>query len=416
MTSSTRVLIIAEAVTLAHTGRCQALANGLHRRGVDVALAFGGVTTPPVASECPNHVLPGIGAAAFGAALRTGAPVLRREVLNRMVAADRELLAACKPDLVIGDFRLSLSVSARLAGIPYATLSNAYWSPECALPLELPVLPLSRVLPVPIAAALFNLGRRVVLPLHCRPMNQCRVDHGLPALGHDLRRVYTDADHVLFADPPGFFPSGPVPANHHFLGPVLWSPDVARPPWWDSLDRTRPSVYVSMGSSGDPAVLDRLLRALSAMRLEVMASTAGQPVLDGKELPGLHLARYLPGDQCARQARLVICNGGSMGCQQAFMAGVPVLGVAGNMDQFLNMRGVEAAGAGLLMRADRVSEQAVRQHVGRLLEEPGFGQAAHTLRAAWQGMDPVQRLFDLLPALTAHPAEFGARQVVSGAA
>ena len=34
-----------------------------------------------------------------------------------------------QPDLVIGDFRLSLSVSARVAGVPYIAIANSWWSP-----------------------------------------------------------------------------------------------------------------------------------------------------------------------------------------------------------------------------------------------------------------------------------------------
>ena len=57
---------------------------------------------------------------------------------------DLALIKSYRPDLIVGDFRLSLSISARVAGIPYAAISSAHWSPyyrHAAYPM--PVLPLN---------------------------------------------------------------------------------------------------------------------------------------------------------------------------------------------------------------------------------------------------------------------------------
>ena len=48
------------------------------------------------------------------------------------------MLAEIAPDLVVGDLRVSLSVSARLAGIPYVAIANAYWSPYARRRFPLP--------------------------------------------------------------------------------------------------------------------------------------------------------------------------------------------------------------------------------------------------------------------------------------
>ncbi len=40
-----------------------------------------------------------------------------------------ELIERVRPALVVGDFRLSLAVSAAVSGVRCATLINAYWSP-----------------------------------------------------------------------------------------------------------------------------------------------------------------------------------------------------------------------------------------------------------------------------------------------
>ena len=56
--------------------------------------------------------------------LAKGRPVYDVNTLRSYVRADLALLEAVKPDLVVGDFRISLGVSARVAGIPYWTVTK----------------------------------------------------------------------------------------------------------------------------------------------------------------------------------------------------------------------------------------------------------------------------------------------------
>jgi UDP:flavonoid glycosyltransferase YjiC (YdhE family) len=72
-------------------------------------------------------------------------------------------------------------------------------------------------------------------------------------------------------------------------------------------------------------------------------------------------AEYLDGNAAAKRADMVICNGGSLTCQQAFAHGKPVLGIAANMDQFLNMEGVSRVNAGLVLRLGKLD----RNQLGR---------------------------------------------------
>jgi UDP:flavonoid glycosyltransferase YjiC (YdhE family) len=115
----------------------------------------------------------------------------------------------------------------------------------------------------------------------------------------------------------------------------------------------------------------------------VLAATAGKVAL--ASVPAnARVADYLPGEEAARRAALVVCNGGSPTSHQALAAGVPVLGIAGNLDQFLNMQGIVEAGAGALLRADRFDGEALRQAVQRMLETPAVGAAARTLMLAFE--------------------------------
>jgi len=108
------------------------------------------------------------------------------------------------------------------------------------------------VLPVVLADRLFNLVRPLAFALHSRPLNRVRRDHHLPSLGRDLRRIYTDADYVLYSDIPEMFPAHELPLSHSYLGPVTWSPPTELPSWWDSLPVARDIVYVTLGITDCP--------------------------------------------------------------------------------------------------------------------------------------------------------------------
>jgi UDP:flavonoid glycosyltransferase YjiC (YdhE family) len=190
---------------------------------------------------------------------------------------------------------------------------------------------------------------------------------------------------VLFADAPELSPPHSLAAGHEFLGPVLWEP-AADPPTADPPTppdcryvmgqsilgpEAKPLIYVTLGSSGRGRLLTEAVRALADLPVTVMAASAGARLPD--PLPhNVTAADYLPGTAVARRAALVVCNGGSPSVQQALSAGAPVLGLAGNMDQHLNMRSVTAAGVGLLVRSEHATPPAIAHAARRLLDEPDF--------------------------------------------
>lgn len=385
--SRKRVLFVAEAVTLAHVARPLALARGLAADRYEVSFACDPRYADFVAGEgWPLRPIESIESARFTDALARGRPPYDVATLTRYVEQDLAVLRELKPDAVIGDFRLSLSVSARVAGIPYATIASAYWSPFARQRYPVPDHPLVRIAGLAIAQRIFDVVRPAAFARYAAPLNQVRRSRGMPSLGNDLRRTYTDADFVLYADPPELIALDPLPANHRVLGPVLWSPRVAPPAWWDEVPDDKPIVYVTMGSSGSKRDLAAVLDALGGVRCSVLAATAADDPARYVRANAF-VANYLPGDAAARRARLVVCNGGSPTSHQALAAGVPVLGIARNLDQHLNMQGVERAGAGRVLRSDQASPANIARAVSSMLDSPRYAEAAATLAASFGRQD-----------------------------
>lgn len=382
-----KVLFFAESVTLAHMARPAVLAGMLQHTEFEAVIA----TDPRYLNLFPDLSVRTVGlfslsSAEFIDALAKGRPLYTSSLLERYVEEDLRLIDEEEPDIVVGDFRLSLSVSARLRKIPYIAISNAYWSPHARVSYAIPELPMTGVLGVRLAQALFSIVRPAVFAMHTLPLNKVRGKYGLKPLGMNLNRVYTDSDYVLYADVPSLVEMFDLPDNHQFLGPVLWSPEHTCPDWWPEIDGVIPNIYVTLGSSGRNDLLPVVLNALKELPVRLLVSTAGSGALN-ISASNIFTADYLPGAAAAGKSSLVICNGGSLTTYQAFGQGVPVIGIAGNLDQHLNMLAVEKSGAGIRLRTENLATEQLRAAVIKILQEKAYARSAEAIRERMDEMD-----------------------------
>ncbi|MBS0310430.1 MAG: glycosyltransferase [Proteobacteria bacterium] len=375
--SHLKVLFFAEGATLAHAARPFVLARSLDAARFEVVFARP-ATYAWLTADAPFRTvdLRCQSSAIFTRRLEHGLPLYDYATLEKYAADDLALIDAEAPDVIIGDFRLSLTVSARLRNVPYITVCDAYWSPEYPLRPPLPVLSFTRFIPIPVAALLFQCVSPLAMRLHTLPIERLRARHGLPPLEHDLRRCYTDADLRLFANFPMLFPEVTLNDQAAFIGPLSWSPTPTAP--LDLPQGEKRLVYVTMGSSGKTEVLTNIASVLEQLDCDVVVSTAGKKLSCDLRSHRTRVFDYVPGDLVCQRAALVVCNGGSPTTSQALLHGVPVLGIPWNMDQFLNMAAIERFGAGRLVRGDRASTQELKRAV-ELLFDAGYAARSKVL-------------------------------------
>jgi len=391
-----RVLFVAESVTLSQVVRLLVLARSLDRARWDVhfaagafdELCFGGaaVTRHPLPTEPAARVLRRVS---------WGRRPYERRTLRRYVASELALFERVRPDVVVGDFRLSLPVSTAVARVPHLALVNAYWSPFAV----------RERWPVPDHPVLAWLGQstverhfETVLPWMLRhfaaPLNAVRAEYGLPPVG-GLLEMLTAGDRTLYPDVPALVPLRDAPATHAYLGPLVWSPTAAMPAAARPAAAGRPWVYVTLGSSGDVRVLPAVLAALSALPVRVLVATAERRAVP-RAGPDVHVASYLPGDQAARLAAFVVCNGGSSTGYQALAEGTPVLGLPANLDQHLAMAAIERRGAGIGVRARGATPRDVRTAATMLLSDARYRDAARAVAAEFRAYDAATRFAAIL--------------------
>ncbi|MDW6001929.1 glycosyltransferase [Vibrio mangrovi] len=359
-----KLLFIGEAVTLAHVARPWALACFMAEKGYDVHFATenrfeflfdtkSGVTRHHL--SCRSHK-------DFLEAVENCRPLFETDILIDYVEQEIDLLETLRPDVVIGDFRHSLSISCRILSIPYVGLNNAYWSPYVVNS----VLPVPEHKTIPFSKATFlKRFMPVITPLVFKLMvsnlNKMRKHFGF-SLYKTFREALTDSDLTLYYEPPGFIDMTALPDHHRFIGSVSWTPKLPLPDFFEQLDKDKPLVYVSLGSSGVHEIEERIVNDLVNCGMNVVVNSPSA-------YPGAYHSPLIPGDLAAAQADLVICNGGSPMAYLALSQGTPVLGIPANNDQLLVMKYVEEKQLGQIVRWREVKEGQLTSVVTGMLND-----------------------------------------------
>ncbi len=391
-----RILFIGEALTLSHVVRPLVLARAAHAAGYQVAFACDDRYAALV-GKIPFRWFRLTAALPKGDAkdrLKQTVPLFSVPTLEAQIREDRRLLQLSTPDLVVGDMRHSLAISAREAGIPFATIINAHWAPGTH-DLPQPVHHVMRKLLTntmfdEMYRSLFAVGSTV----YNAPLNLVRLRHGRPPLPPDIRHAFFDADHILLADAPEFPAVGKLPENAMYLGPILWAPDIDLPPWWDDVSATQPVIYVNLGSSGEPGILPQIADGLTALGANVMIATTGNQAITPRT--GFFITDFLPGDVALRRSSLAVLSGGSMAAQPALCAGVPVLAIPSNGDQLIYARLIAREGAGEVVTEAEINSATIRRIASQMLREPRYAENARRLGAMLRERNAEQSFVDFL--------------------
>jgi len=329
--------------------------------------------------------------------LRNNGILFPETLVAEYVRDDLEILHKIRPDVVVGDMRLSLAVSGPTSGIPYIALSNAYWSPWrrdhlLPPPYSIEIAHIAEREPscleeaVETAQNQFNSQLPAIFEAQAAGLDAVRQRYHLSRFP-DYLTGFTWGDRTMYADLPTVIQMNHLPRDHRFIGPMFWAPQVNLPEWWDSIPSDAVIIYVAIGSSGHPSLLPRILEIASRTEYWFVFATGGGegPV---QSVPRrCFIADYLPGDLVVKRANLVISNGGSPGMYQALSAGVPVLGIPFNMDQLLCMRHAVATGAVRSIRADCLTAHELLMTIDIMIRDSSYGKAAQRLQKECARMD-----------------------------
>lgn len=392
-----KIIFFSHAVTMAHFTRPLSWIENLDQSQYDIYLA----TSCAFKKLCPAGVTflkaTCIDSFAFAKSVNKGGLIYDKKTFESHVSEDLRILDQIGPDLVIGDFRHSLSVSCRLKKIKYINLTNAYWEPDTRMPYPMPEIPIVRLL----GERLANLLVKPFLPLALKinffkMVFEIRKSLKTANLHFsDYRQIITDGDITVYADTPMLVPLKSYQPNKKYIGPLIWSSSAPQPVWWPKLKMNRKHIFLSLGSSGDARLLPMIINALARMDVEIIVALAGQKV-DLPSYTNVYCADYLPLTEVLRNASIVICNGGSPMSHAALACGTPVLGIIFNNDQLLNMSHVQNRNAGLMLRYWNLSENKIKEAVQIIFNEKKYRAAAQTIKKEFDNFDVHNKLRNII--------------------
>jgi UDP:flavonoid glycosyltransferase YjiC (YdhE family) len=334
-----RLLLLSGNNSLSHVAKCLALRERLRERGHGIALAVSGQRSPFLRLlDVPHEIVPDIQEADLGAAPSI-AWFKRPERFRRCVQAEVELIRSLAPDRILGVFRFTSAVSARITGVPYDALLCGCMLAQYRAPLGFE----------PGEAGCEKQYRYLRLFQDvCAPrVNRALTSFGLPPVS-DLRELLA-GERTFLWDPPEFSPLPPLPGVHR-VGPIWWT-------GWPrngfdleaALAAGSPLAVVAFGT-GDPptAVAERLVPLLLRQGYGVVLAAGGQERLLGLFEGERHVVRFafVPLQEVLPRAALLVCHGGQTLVFEALRQRVPVAVMPFQPEQAENGRCLERLGCG----------------------------------------------------------------------
>ena len=339
-----RLLVFFHGYSLAHVIRPLVVARALRQRGYEVIFAGRGPHAQRIADEgFPLYDVETMPQQRMDEHLARGVyEYYDDEWIKRCVGAEQVLVRQVQPSLLIADLRPTLRLTAALEGIDIAFIDAAYNLPTYSSTIRLPDY-------FPVQAGCFD-----------------------EYLTQNFAEQRPHRSAFLMADVPQFHPSaGPVPASHHYVGPLIEDEPIADEPpealsdegWNTSL----PLIYFNAGSTGvDDRLLPAILRALAPLPYRLLVTTAGRYDVESPSA-NVRIVDYLPARLAMRQAALFIGIGGIGSIYHALAEGVPIIGAPEHLDQEYHLNRVRDLGLGLKLSRQHFAKASDILHQVRYL-------------------------------------------------
>lgn len=182
------------------------------------------------------------------------------------------------------------------------------------------------------------------------------------------------------------------------LRPVPYSTPGVMP----SRSSSRPLIYLTLGTAfGTAELLTTAIEGLAELDAEIVVATGRVLPEELGEVPGNVTVRmWVPQADLLPHADVVVHHGGSGTTLGALGVGAPQLFLPQGADQFANADAVSAAGAGLCLRSDERSAEAITEQARKLLRDNGYRDAARGIAEEIARMPSPDEVARRLPEYT----------------
>jgi UDP:flavonoid glycosyltransferase YjiC (YdhE family) len=277
--------------------------------------------------------------------------------LERVMLAQRATIERFDPAFVIGDMSVTLSMAAEAAGVPYVSLVNSYLSryygeefpvPSCLTNFSADIADV----PPFFRPRIESFDGLVAVTRAQRGFKRLRKRYGLRPKTNFAMEL--EGDQTWICDAPALHPvRADLPDSVRVIGPLLYFPN------WAPIVRQRfhrpgrPTVLVSMGSSGAWDIVTQL-SAPELSHIDFIVCGQSSPAVTGPNIYSLAFANF---EEVLPEVDVVLCHGGNGTVYQALSHGIPCLGIPQFFEQAFNMEKVVARGWGQKLAGTETATQ-----------------------------------------------------------
>ncbi|WP_018680591.1 glycosyltransferase [Actinokineospora enzanensis] len=190
----------------------------------------------------------------------------------------------------------------------------------------------------------------------------------------------------------------------HLVMPPLYQVPAAVPDWLTA-PRTRPLVYMTMGTAFNefPHLFRALADGLRDEDVDVVMTVGSGVDVDavGIDAPNVRVVDYVPQEEILSRTDVLVQHSGYLTTVGALRHGVPMVVVPVAVDQPYHAHRLAAAGVAIRLSEAEATATRLRESVRAVLDDDLYRRNAARLQAELHAMPPVERGIELLERLAA---------------
>jgi UDP:flavonoid glycosyltransferase YjiC (YdhE family) len=269
-----RLSMLPSVIARSHLTRLVLIALELQYQGAEVAFAF------PENNQILQHYNFQFFPVADAVVTDFSSKVLDAytpSLIEQCVNDELKAIEAFKPDVIIGDFRLTAAISSKITKISYISVVNGYMTDYFG-PVDVMIPKQTRPLENKIAfiaARAIQRSQKRTLATHFREIAQKHRPEKLVSL-YD----FLTGDLTLIADLPEFCPLENRQPNFRYIGPLIWEGLNDTADYLKDIDSSKQLIYARTGNTGKETFIQLVIDAFrNDPNREVVLTTGALSIL-----------------------------------------------------------------------------------------------------------------------------------------
>jgi len=331
-----------------------------------------------------------------------------KDLAKEMIRGEIKAYEEIAPDVVLHGFWPMASLARRMVkkeipGICFVPLplTDAFLDVIPDVPDQIKIL---AVLPYKIRLWIFRhiphfIKKRIPL---LRQNNIRKAAYELGWKGEKLLNLFNllKADLTIVNDLPDYYDQSKFPKDVVFTGPLFskaTSDESVDPKIYEVFDpkNNKTKIFCTLSSSGSKEMLKEVIKVFTygeGLNWNAVILSPHCPVKEALAIlgnrEGVYITdKFVPAQKINAMADIVICHGGQGTVQTAIHCGTPLVGVATQQEQFINLSNVAARGAGIRIPLTKWNTKLIQKSVNKIITDKKYKEAMLQLRERLNSMD-----------------------------